>query len=159
MNLDRALQIDVLRALRDAYPRILNPSTLECADHPDFQSNLFYLSEHGLITGSSVGDGPMGGFILARITAEGLDFLEDDGGVSAAVRTVTVRIDPDHLRSLMAARIEASDMPAEEKSRWAHAIRSLSERALGELATQAVRQLLDQWPAAIRLLQKYLSLD
>ena len=60
-----------------------------------------------------------------KITATGLDFLEDDGGVSAILRTVTIKFDLGDLRARMATRIDSSDLPAEKKTSLAHAIRSL----------------------------------
>ena len=49
------------------------------------------------------------------ITAKGLDFLEDDGGLSAILGAITVKLDPDDLRALIAARIEESDLPTRTK--------------------------------------------
>jgi hypothetical protein len=82
VRLDRELQRQVLERLRDAYPNSVDLATLACASHPDFQSNLHYLHEHRLIEGTRLADrGPA--FVMGRVTAAGLDFLQGDGGPAA----------------------------------------------------------------------------
>jgi len=78
MKLDRTLQRMILETPRQSYPRSVDISALWPGDSDHVQGNLFYLEEHGLVDGSdAVGhDSP---FVLARITAGGLGFLEDDG--------------------------------------------------------------------------------
>ena len=93
--------------------------------------------------------------VRTLITAKGLDFLEDDGGISAILRTITVKIDREDLRSLIATRVEASDLPPEEKATLSHAMRSLPAQALRDLTTHLVNEALDQWPDALRLFQIY----
>ncbi len=157
MPLDREYQRQLLCVLRDAYPNWVDLDDLP--EHSAQRANLLYLAEHGLVKVRDIRimqdptrvDRP-------RITVEGLDFLEDDGGVSAILRTVTVKIDPDDLRSMMAARIEASELPDEEKSSLMHAIRSLPARALQDLTTRLVNEAVARWPDALQLLQKHVSL-
>lgn len=82
MKLDRALQRLVLEQLRDSYPDSVDLTSLACSSHEHYQANLHYLYEHRLLDGSRLSDrGP--GFVMGRITATGLDFLEGDGGLSA----------------------------------------------------------------------------
>lgn len=68
---------------------------------------LQYLEEHGLCK-SGVMIGADGHLALgeSRITAAGLDFLEDDGGLSAILGVVTVRLHADTIRALIDAKIE-----------------------------------------------------
>ncbi len=82
MRLDRTLQREILERLRDHYPESLEVGRLPHNDHEHFSANLFYLEERGLIHGSHQAE-PGSPFVLARITAEGLDFLKGDGGVEA----------------------------------------------------------------------------
>ena len=118
---------------------------------PNSRSNLIYLYEHELIIGTLVN----GNVEIRRpqITAVGLDFLEDDGGVSAMLRTITVKIDQDDLRALIAARVADSDLPAAEKDRLSHAIRSLPAHALRDLTTRLVNEAVNQWSGALQLFQ------
>ena len=155
MSIDRELQLDMLRLCRDAYPDRVADAYLPC--HPDLQANLVYLSEHELIYGTLVN----GNVELGRpgITAKGLDFLEDDGGISAMLRTITVKIDREDLRSLIAARVEASDLPPEEKATLSHAMNSLPAQTLRDLTTRLVNEAVDQWPGALRLFRMYAGLS
>ena len=131
MKLDRSLQFRLLQECRNAYPGALEDKN-EIRD-PDVNANLIYLYEHELIVGTLVN----GNVEIRRpqITAKGLDFLEDDGGISAILGTITVKIDRDDLRSLIAAHVEASDLPVEEKGALSDAMRSLSAQALRELVS------------------------
>jgi hypothetical protein len=53
--------------------------------------------------------------MTAKITARGLDFLEDDGGLGAILNVVTIRLEADTLRQLLETKINASDMPEADK--------------------------------------------
>ena len=156
MRLDRDLQREVLLECREAYPGWVE-YTHEEQVRDGFQANLIYLHEHGLIAGTLINGNAE--LIRPRITATGLDFLEDDGGVSAILRTITVKIDQDDLRSLIAARVEASDLPPEEKAPLSHAMRSLPAQALRDLTARLVNEAVDQWPGALRLFQVYAGLS
>ena len=156
MKLDRDLQREVLLSCKEAYPGWVE-YTHEERHRDGLQANLIYLHEHGLITGTLVnGDTEV---VNPRITATGLDFPEDDGGVSAMLQTITVKIDQDDLRSLITARIEASDLPPEEKAPLRHAMRSLPAHALRKLTTRLINDAVDQWPGALRLFQTYVGLN
>jgi len=82
VKLDRELQRQILERLRDAYPNSVDLATLACASHPEYQPNLHYLHEHKLMEGTRLADrGPA--FVMGRVTAAGLDFLEGNGGPAA----------------------------------------------------------------------------
>lgn len=98
MKLNRVLQHELLLGLADVYPE---PITHELWDALTekygadvFHANARYLDGHGLVnrTVSAIGT-----FIV--ITPEGLDFLVDDGGLSAILNTVTVKLHEDTARS------------------------------------------------------------
>jgi hypothetical protein len=74
----------------------------------------------------------------AKITAKGLDFLADDGGLSAVLGTVTVRLHADSIKELLLAKVEASAVPAEKKS-W---LRKQLDAATGETIKKVVNALL-----------------
>ena len=100
-----------------AYPASAELTQSPFWDHPHIHANLIYLQEHQLIDGTLV-NGNME-IWNPGITAKGLDFLEDDGGLSAILGAITVKLDPDDLRALIAARIEESDLPTEQRLRSA----------------------------------------
>ena len=150
-KIDCELQLRVLQLCREAYPNRAADENLPC--HPHLQANLIYLYELELIYGTLVnGNVELMG---PQITAKGLDFLEDDGGISAMLRAVTVKIDRDDLRALIAARIESSDLPTDKKASLSHAMRSLPAQALGELTKRLVNEAVGQWPGALQLFQTY----
>ena len=154
-KIDRNLQLEILRLGRDVYPNRIEDMDLPL--HPELQANLIYLYELDLILGSLVNGNTE--LRNPQITAKGLDFLEDDGGVSAILNTVTVKIDQDDLRLLIAARVETSDLPPEEKDSLIRAMRSLPAQALRSLTTRLVNEAVENLPDALRLFQSYASVS
>jgi hypothetical protein len=82
VRLDRDLQRQILERLADSYPNSLDLSGLEVATRGDFQRNLHYLHEHRLVEATRWAD-QSPEFVMARITASGMDFLQGDGGLEA----------------------------------------------------------------------------
>jgi hypothetical protein len=130
----------MLNALAAVYPR----HTTEVVDGEpteDDLANLWYLKEQCLVDGGlnmSTTDAYI--FEGARITAKGLDFLADDGGISAILGTVTVRLHADSIKELLLTRIESSNAPVEKKS-W---LKKQIETASSETIKKIVGSLLDQ---------------
>lgn len=88
MNLDRKLQWEILLELREHFPNDVAIHRLKCyTDQQHFLGNLLYLREHGLVGGEISEEFSAGGsvksMVWAIITAKGLDFMEDDGGINA----------------------------------------------------------------------------
>jgi hypothetical protein len=129
--LDRALQRQILELLREHYPRGAIPvRDLELGEERA-AANLRYLEEHGLCeSGVMIGADGYLAFGSSTITAAGLDFLEDDGGLSAILGVVTVKLHADTIRCLIDAKIETSSMPTEEKSKLRKILANLSESGL-----------------------------
>ncbi len=94
MELNRILQREILISLKKVYPDSLLVSALPgFSDDRQFMGNLFYLQEHGLIEGGDVREpGRCRSMIDAQITRSGLDFLTDDGGLSAILGGVAVKL-------------------------------------------------------------------
>jgi hypothetical protein len=95
--------------------------------------------------------------IASTITARGLDFLADDGGLSALLGTVTVKLHADTLRDLIESRIARADMPEAEKKRITDHLRALPAEALKTVTTRLVEAGLDTLPNAIPLLKTLLG--
>lgn len=163
MKLDRALQRQILETLRDTYPRRDRAQLFAGAKDDDalqelIIASLVYLEEHKLVhsgvtfslSGSAIYEG-------AGITAAGLDFLEDDGGLTAILGTVTVKLHADTIRDLMLAKVEAAPLPTEEKSALKKAISTLSGEALKEIAKKLVAAGMDSAPDAITFLKSLLE--
>jgi hypothetical protein len=128
-------------------------ASIEAAASDKFDKNRLedetYGGMHGLCeSGVIIGvDGHLA-FGQSIITAAGLDFLEDDGGLSAILGVVTVKLHADTIRDLIDAKIETSSLPAEEKSKLRKALAGLSEAGLREVITGLVKIGLNHLPDA-----------
>lgn len=158
-KLDRGVQRALLHRLRDAYPvRVQAKDLQSLAEGTSLRVNVAYLGEHGLIEATfyeNLSSGPTLG--QARITARGLDFLAEDGGLSAILGVVTVRLHEDTLKELVAAKIQASDLPRTEKQRFLDQLRSLPGETTKHLVLRLVDAGLDNWQRALPLLQNMLQ--
>lgn len=152
---DRAEQRKLLERMRDAHPFGISfePPGDEISKM-NLLSTLVYLEEHGLCRGGAhVGNNTSYAFTASKITAAGIDFLADDGGLSAILGVVTVKLHADTIRDLMAAKIDESNLPVEEKSALKRHLAGLSETALKVAATDLVKLGLDHLPDAIHWLR------
>jgi hypothetical protein len=147
---DREYQRELLLVMRDAYPRpiFLKDPTERAA------ANLRYLEGHGLcVSGVVVGvDGHIA-FGGSEITSAGIDFLADDGGLSAILGVVVVKIHADSIRDLLAAKVDETPMPAEEKSAIKKHLATLPEAALRVATTDLVQTGLRHLPDAAHWLR------
>lgn len=99
---------------------------------------LSYLEEHGLLKKEFTYSGQV--LPDALITAKGIDFLEDDGGLSAILNTVTVKFDMDNVREIVEAGILKMDVPEEKQSALKEAIR----QAPGSMLQTAVSTMVEK---------------
>ena len=107
-------------------------------NEPFVLATLSYLSEHNLIETERVS---FEDYIpRAKITAKGLDFLEDDGGLSAILNTVTVKFDVDNIRQLVEAGLLQAHMPEEQKGALQEAIRN----APGTILQTAMAKMVEK---------------
>lgn len=157
MKIDRALQNLILEKLRDRYPADFFQME-EFGDPAEAAGNLFYLKELGLVTlnWTDFQDGSQA-IHLARITAQGIDFLEDDGGVGAILGTVTVKLHEDTLRQLIEAKLSAANIPEEQKSSILKAFREAPGETTKQLITKLVDLGMENAPKAIPLIQTLLQ--
>jgi hypothetical protein len=154
-RLDRQLQFKLLELMRDCYPSPLHrvPQDIRKLDE-DFFFNILYLEEHHLcvteIQQSLDGHFSWGG---AKITAKGIDFLEDDGGLSAILGVVTVRLEADTVKRLIEAKIDEAELPADEKIKWKSFVSGLSETSLQAATSDLVQSGLHHIPNIIEMLR------
>ena len=159
MLLDRTLQLSILERYSEVYPNGTYekwPAIGE--DQQVVAANLFYLQEHGLIKvrGQLATDGGLvyqGG----SITAKGMDFLADDGGLSAILGVVTIKLHDDTIKALIEARILASNLPEPEKKRLIDRLRELRAETTKHLVLKLVDLGLDKSQEAIDLIGKALE--
>ena len=128
--------------LRDAYPEFVEIGQfLGVADRTN-QANLFYLAEHHLIKPEAERTvfGVPRQMLTAQITAQGLDFLEDDGGLGAILNIVTVRMDAESIKALLETRIRESNLSKEQKDSVVTKIKGFS----GDILRAVVIKLIEK---------------
>ena len=156
MKLDRALQHEMLTRLAEHYPN----SWTDFHKHfprGDADANVHYLEEHGLVVRmeSQLGRARIVG--SPQITAQGMDFLADDGGLSAVLGVVTIRLHDDTIKSLIEGRILESELPPPEKQRYLDRLRELPAETTKHLVLKLVDLGLEKGPAAIAAIGSFLS--
>lgn len=157
MLLNREYQRSLLLQLAEAYPASRSPAQLGLPSDEEWNVNATYLAERDLLRIVSTGeylDGSPSQVLTAQITADGLDFLADDGGLKAALGVVTVRFEAETLRALIGEHITASALPAEQKSRVMSWLQAAGSEALKEATKRLVGVAIDHAPEAIQLLQR-----
>lgn len=159
MNISRELQNQILTELGEVYPRIGKPSCLEKVDLKIQDANLFYLFEHGLIH-ATVFDKNMNGSIKIcelKISHRGIDFLADDGGLSAILGTVTVRFADSELRSLLESNLTKSNESPDEKKRLLEKLRELPSESIKHLTLKLLDLGLENAPSAIEIIKSFIQ--
>jgi hypothetical protein len=160
MKLDRELQLQVLNDLSEIYPNEMQHHVGQWgADEDALAANVAYLTEHGLLR-CTLQDIYNGSRQVHRcsITAKGMDFLADDGGLSAILGVVTVRIHTEQWRELLASKVEQLETVShEERSAVAQAIRNLPAKAIEKVSEKMLDWAVDHAGDALPLLRMLLS--
>lgn len=166
MKLDRELQRKILEELADSYPDSIFPSCLvdyfkmsrgSYIDHKA-RANIIYLVELGLIEVKLISvEKIIENVSLSqgwKATAKGMDFLADDGGLSAILGTVTVKLHEDTLRTLIENKItESHDLAPQDKRVLIDQLRSLPGESIKHLTMKLLDKGLENLPAAIGIIQ------
>ncbi len=157
MKLSRELQKEMLEHLRDCYPNG-SDEVVNLGDQEQSTGNLYYLRELGLVTllDSEYMSGEKA-IHQAKITAKGLDFIEDDGGVSAILGTITVKLHEDTLRQLIEAKVKVSNAPEDQKTGLLKALREAPGDAIKHLTEKLLDLGLENAPKAFPLIQTLLQ--
>lgn len=164
MRLDREWQNIILRSAAESYPEDLDlealPSNIDLSDIK-FYANLQYLEDHKLIEPDSYGvsvDNFYNVHII-RITAKGLDFLANDGGLSAILNVVTVKFEADTLKAILENRINQSDLAPADKQSMIDSLRELPAESIKHLTMKLLDEGLENLPSAIVLIGTYLGMS
>ena len=161
--LDRDLQREILKELNNIYPDSKTyeywidaaiaqvVGVIETVGEAELyiakrSANLRYLAEHGLVV---CNDKNLSATV--KITAKGIDFLTDDGGLSAILGVVTVRLHSDTIQTLLDAKINEANIPPEEKSRLKSILSKMGDVALAKFIEKAIDAVTS--PQIINLLQ------
>ncbi len=155
MKLDRQYQLELLNMLAESYPQCydIRPHIREMDEEAEqrYAANMVYLGEHGLIeSGIQFGADGHGSYSLPRINNKGMDFLADDGGLGAILGVVTIKLHDETLKSLLAHKIEQSNLSPADKSLWLDAIRKLPAEMTKQVAVKLVDLGLSHAPDVLR---------
>lgn len=157
MTPDPELQQRILERLRDANPRPLFPHDFSDTDDAALGVTAKYLADHGLMT-AKFHNTPSG--IVAihmQITGRGLDHLSADGGLSAELGVVTIRLHEDSLKALIEDRVKQAGLDPEEQHQWIAALRSLPAASTKHLALKLIDAALAQAPSALHIIRTALG--
>lgn len=146
-RLDRSLQKEILISISARYPGFTKVSMI-CPDahHNILSFNIGYLEDHGLVKVRWADDLRRRDPALASITAKGIDFLEDDGGLSAILGVVTVKLHEDTLKDLLIEKIEASVQSPTIRESLIAKVKSLPAEMTKEVVLAALKNGLNHVP-------------
>jgi len=156
-KLDRSIQKQLLQLLADRHPDWVMPEAAPI-EREALRYNASYLCGHELIEMSS--GSSIGGVIrigAMRATSKGLDFLEDDGGLTAILGVVTVRFDAPTLKALIARSIDQSDAPEGRKASIKKHVEDLPEHLVKSLIERLLESTLNRLPSAWQTIEAVLS--
>ena len=91
--------------------------------------------------------------VSAVITWRGIDFLEDDGGVSAILNKVVVKFDEEDLTKILTMKLAQSDLSPEDKKSVMKTIKSLPAEGIMTVYTHLLTQGLKSLPDVPQLIQ------
>ncbi len=158
---DRELQKDILTKCIAIYPGYTSWKQFppEIQDYGDdvLIANIRYLAEHKLITiRAQSSDDPYTYLDHMKATASGIDFMLNDGGLSAILKVQTIRIHRDTIVAIEDL-IALSNLSAPEKASIVSKLRELPADAIKHLILQLLTQGAVHVPAALQLIQKALQ--
>lgn len=81
---------------------------------------------------------------MTKITAKGLDFISDDGGLSSILGIVTVKLHQDTITALMVDKIEKSNAEPSIKKQLVEKIKALPAEALQRVSLKALEAGLER---------------
>lgn len=143
--------------LERGYPDFITSDALVQFEGMHVRANAMYLQEHGLIELKSPKNLPRGQFVaMMRITHRGMDFLADDGGLSAILGVVTVRLHEDSLKAIFLERIDASNEPETVKTELKEQIRKLPAEGMRTIVEEGLKAGLRYVPDFVRLIQSWI---
>ncbi|WP_394213781.1 hypothetical protein [Psychrobacter piscatorii] len=161
MLLDRDMQLEILTELSEVYPSPIDLSEkyeYGTDIYRKFVANLAYLQDHCLISEKSIlMPNTVGDYNaqpnLSSITHIGMDFLADDGGLSAILGVVTIKFEAEQFRSLLESLILSSTLPNEQKGSMIDALRELPAESIKHLTTKIVDLGWDNLDSLMTIMQ------
>ncbi|WP_338438739.1 hypothetical protein [Synechococcus elongatus] len=156
MQIDSSLQRLILEELKSAnFGKIIDFNIDE--DYERIKAHIHYLNEHGLLEANfqDTNSGPV--FLGAKITAKGIDYLERDGGLTAVLGTITVRLHEDTIKELLLAQLEMAAVSSKDKSWIQEKLQSLSNESWKVIAQELVKKGIQNTPDIMNFLGNIIS--
>lgn len=149
MQINRPLQEAILRYLTECFPDYpeydFYNELIEKYGKKEVVGSILYLQMHKLLEcteASSLGDTiPNIHWELTKPTEKAFDFLADDGGLSAILGVITVKLHSDTVQSLIAAKIDQAEITDEEKGLLKTELGKIKDTALSTLTENAINAI------------------
>ncbi|NDL70524.1 hypothetical protein [Vreelandella alkaliphila] len=177
--IEKACYINILKKLAQDYPSEKPHYEFKWHDNKDIESvNMHYLHESGFVEIErvhKVGVVPMYPGSMSRpiktqpkrgkakIIKAGMDYLREDGGLTAELNILTIRLHPDtisDIRELLTARIDASNAICEddkpEAKDW---IGNLKDEGVKQLTTRLISLGIDKGALTLQQLKELIPFD
>lgn len=149
MRFDRTYQREILTRLAEDYPDIddKNKEWLENEFNTNgriYACNVSYLMEHGLLdSGVTVRNDISGApasisLSFPSITAKGIDFITEDGGLGAILSVQTVKLHEETIRNLLSVAVQKAQASEEEKQQFQDLVKELPVEGLKHLLTKLI---------------------
>ncbi|HGM6837236.1 TPA: hypothetical protein ACKP7D_000966 [Serratia marcescens] len=159
---DREFQLHLLTVCAAAYPEnamasSFDKETIINAGNQKIFANIHYLHEHELIVlEEQRSDDPYYILDYVRATKNGIDFLLNDGGLSAILNVQTVRFHNDTIMAIEDL-LSLSGLPEPEKASIVSRLRELPADAIKHLTNELITKAVVATPAVIHLIQTALQ--
>ena len=128
----------------------------------DVTAKIIYLNEHGYLSVGSINRTSEFNVFLAGPfvpTAEGMDWVSENGGITAEKNTVGIRLPIEDLEQLLIKAIEQSHKSKPLKEKLIKQISDLPKKALQQIAAELVKKSWDDCLShALPLLEKFFGL-
>jgi len=155
MKLDKELAIKILKAIEDSPEQHVRLAhrIQEFGGDEVFIFTMEYLISHELVNAyitygmdETVFNDPV------SLTQKGIDYLAADGGLGAELNVITIKIHEDTIKEFIRARIDQSNLPAQEKKRFWDRLKELPAASIEHLVFQLMDLGLKNMPQAVQLL-------
>ena len=155
---NRQNQREMLEKLMAGYPGLVDVQSWK---YPNLSAELCYLHEHNLaeVTFSKEITRQIRPPIFAKLTAKGVDFLQQDGGLSAILGVVTIKLHDDTIKDLIESKIMASNLSQPDKHRYLDALRELPAETTKHLVLRLVDMGLKHGEEAISAIGKLMGMS
>lgn len=164
MKINKEIQNIILNQCVECYPDMVSFDFMKEIKNTYGEDvinvNIYYLQEHGLLRPNAKLANDASGRVICKLppsaTHIGVDFMNNDGGVSAILGTVIVKLHSETLLDLLEMKIYGADIAPKEKSRLVEGLRELPADGIKHLTMKLLDKGLESIPNLIQLIGMYL---